>query len=80
MQPEYPESAQDQGGEYVGIVEVAVGDDDQLVDAWTFAGSGNRAIDLTALRAALGSTYGDAISYCQHVRGYYIFRADFLPY
>jgi hypothetical protein len=78
--PDYPVSAADFGsGYYVSLVEVAVGDDDRLIDAWVYAGSGNRAIDLSALTAARVSTYGSAVSYCQHVRGYYVFRADFIP-
>lgn len=78
--PDYPEAVADEGGGYfVSLVEVAVGDNDRLIDAWQYASSGNLSIDRAALRAARLSTYGSPISYCQHVRGYYLFRADFMP-
>lgn len=73
--PEYPQGGN--GGYYITFVEVAVGGDGRLLDAWTYAGSGNRAVDLSALRAARASAYESAISYCQRVPGYYLFRADF---
>jgi hypothetical protein len=78
VQPEFPFSMRDGGGGfYSSVVEVAVGDDGRLIDAWTYASSGERAIDQSALRAAKASSYQAATSYCQNVRGEYLFRADF---
>lgn len=49
------------------------------IGAWTCGSAGNFAFDLAAMRTARASQYSSAISYCQPVRGYYIFRADFMP-
>jgi hypothetical protein len=64
---------------YTAQIEVAIGDGDQLLDAWTYKSSGYKAIDLSALAAARASSYESATSYCQKADGFYIFRADFEP-
>lgn len=77
--PQYPPGGYG-GGVYSTRIEVAVGDNDQLVDAWIYAGGGGSSpFDLAALRAARASSFSSPISYCQRVRGYYLFRADFMP-
>ncbi|MBV8345715.1 MAG: hypothetical protein JO190_12100 [Candidatus Eremiobacteraeota bacterium] len=65
---------------YTAEIEVAVGDADIPLRAWVYQSSGNRDIDANALAAARASSYQSATSYCQKADGYYLFRADFLPY
>ena len=66
-------------GSYSSQIEVAVGDQDNLVDAWVFKPSVSEAVNASALAAARASDYQSAVSYCQKADGYYIFRADFSP-
>ena len=75
----YPGSSSPEEGGFTSLIEVAVGDNDSLIDAWIYASSGWAAADLSALRAARASKYATAVSYCRRVRGYYLFRVDFFP-
>lgn len=77
--PELPTMVESEGLGGTSIVEVAVGKDGKLIDAWTLGSSGSRAMDLSALRAARSSQYSGAVSYCRPVNGLYLFRADFWP-
>jgi TonB family protein len=77
--PEFPMSAREEGFAGTSVVEVAVGKDGKLIDAWTLGSSGSRAIDLSAIHAARASEYTKPVSYCRPVNGLYLFRADFLP-
>jgi hypothetical protein len=78
VQPIFPPLAP-KGLYYTSQIEVAIGDSDNLLDAWVYKSSGNRAIDASALAAARASSYQSAVSYCQKADGYYLFRADFEP-
>jgi TonB family protein len=60
------------------LVYVAVDENGKLEDHWIFVSSGVRAFDEAALRAAGGSRYAPAVSYCYNVAGLYLFRADFI--
>jgi hypothetical protein len=64
---------------YTSQIEVAIGDSDNILDAWVYKTSGYRAVDESALAAARASSYQSAVSYCQKANGYYLFRADFSP-
>ena len=61
------------------LVEVAVGADGSLVDAWVFQPSGARAFDYAALDAARRSTYAAGRALCAPAPGTYLFRALFNP-
>lgn len=79
--PSFPESMKSPGFSQrdTSEIEVAVGPDGNLVDAWVFASSGYPQFDESALIAAQRSTYKPAISYCKAVGASYLFRADFTP-
>lgn len=81
FQPSFPESLRSSGftQRATSEIEVAVGPDGNLVDAWVFASSGYPQLDESALIAAKRSTYKPAISYCKAVGASYLFRADFSP-
>ncbi len=79
VQPNFPLFAP-RGLSYTSQIEVEIGDGDNLLDAWVYKSSGNRAVDASALAAARASSYKSAVSYCQKAYGDYLFRADFLPY
>jgi TonB family protein len=79
VQPDYPREAMSDGQPRAVEVEVAIDERGQLIDAWVFARSGDVLVDLSAVRAARRSSYSPATSYCQKVKGYYLFRADFRP-
>jgi len=80
VQPRYPSEFILGGVSSFVKVEIQVGDNDNLVDAWIYQSSKNSAVDESALAAARASTYKSAISYCQKANGDYIFRAEFRPY
>jgi outer membrane biosynthesis protein TonB len=77
--PDYPTS--ERGGTSVSttLVAVAVDEKGNSIDPWVYATSGSAAFDRSALRAARMSSYSAPISYCQKVRGVYLFTATFLP-
>ena len=80
MQPEYPQSAQDQGlGPVTVLVQVTVGPSGGLVDAKVYKSSNNMAVDQAAIRAARQSQYAPRLVNCAPTTGDYIFRADFQP-
>ena len=80
MQPEYPQSAQDQGlGPVTVLVQVTVGPSGNLVDAKVYKSSNNMAVDNAAIRAARQSQYAPKLINCAPTTGDYIFRADFQP-
>jgi hypothetical protein len=60
-------------------VEVEVGADGLIIDAWTYESAGIPSVDKAALDAALASKYSAAVSYCRPVDSGYIFKADFNP-
>jgi TonB family protein len=78
MQPQYP--ATFLSDTTTVQIEVAVGEQGQLLDAAVYKPSGVMAADQSALRAARRSIYTGAISYCQNVRGDYLFTATFMPH
>jgi len=67
------------GVSYTSEIEVAVGQNEAILDAWIYKSSGIPALDASALSAARASSFASAISYCQRAEGYYLFRAAFLP-
>jgi TonB family protein len=76
--PDYPDSARESTiNAGVVYVEVALDEEGRLLDASIYAGSGNSALDLSGLRAARKSTYSGAVSYCEKVRGQFLFTATF---
>jgi hypothetical protein len=77
-QPYYPHFAPRMS--YTAQIEVAVGQNDAVLDAWVYKSSGNKAVDTNALAAARLSSYASAMSYCRKAEGYYLFRADFDPW
>jgi hypothetical protein len=77
VQPYYPHVAPRMS--YAAEIEVAVGQNDAVLDAWVYKPSGNGAIDASALRGARASSYASAISYCRKAEGFYLFRAAFDP-
>jgi hypothetical protein len=81
VQPYFPRFAPQSliGALYTAQVEVAVGQNDAMLDAWVYKSSGIPALDASALRAARASSFSSAISYCQKAEGYYLFRVDFQP-
>ncbi|HKU66419.1 MAG TPA: hypothetical protein VJP85_01440 [Candidatus Baltobacteraceae bacterium] len=60
-------------------VEVALGPDGTLRDAWIWGPSGVDSYDYSALRAARTSTYSAARSYCMAVPSAYFFDVNFVP-
>ena len=58
-------------------VEVAIGADGKLDDAWTWGPSNNRMFDNAALAAAKLSTYLPARAFCRNVPATYVFRVEF---
>ena len=81
-EPAFPQTVKDAGFSQraTSEIEVAVGPDGKLVDAWLFASSGYPQLDESALLAAKRSTYAPAISYCTPIGASYLFRATFLPH
>jgi hypothetical protein len=61
------------------LIEVAVGPDGQLDDAWVEQPSGAQDVDDAALASAKASAYRGGTSFCKPAPGRYIFRADFSP-
>lgn len=64
---------------FTSLVEVAVGKDGSLDDAWIYVPSGVQAFDDAAVSAARASTYQPGRAFCQSVPGVYLFRAMFKP-
>lgn len=60
-------------------VDVAVGDRNDVLDAWVYKPSAVQDFNFIAVRTAVASSYESAISYCQIVGGFYLFRVDFMP-
>ncbi|MBV9232405.1 MAG: hypothetical protein JO030_00065 [Candidatus Eremiobacteraeota bacterium] len=79
QQPDYPYEALADVRPYSVEVAAAIGAHNDVVDAWIYYSSGNRSLDLSALRAARASKYFSAVSYCRTVPGYFLFRADYWP-
>jgi hypothetical protein len=67
------------GVSYTSQIEVAVGQNNAILDAWVYKSSGIPVLDASALSAARATTFASATSYCQKAEGYYLFRADFQP-
>jgi hypothetical protein len=78
VRPSYPEFAE-RGTFYTAIIEVTVGENDDLIGARVFKSSKNPAIDANALAAARASSYRSAISYCQKTIADYLFKTVFGP-
>jgi hypothetical protein len=78
--PEYPPLLRGNVSEPASVlVDIAADEQGHLIDASVFAASGYPAFDSAGLRSARLSSYSGAISYCQKVRGEYIFTATFQP-
>ena len=78
--PEYPPLLRGNVSEQASVlVDIAADEQGHLIDASVFAASGYPAFDSAGLRSARLSSYSGAISYCQKVRGEYIFTATFQP-
>jgi hypothetical protein len=78
--PEYPPILRGNVSEQASVlVDIAADEQGHLIDASVFAASGYPAFDSAGLRSARLSSYSGAISYCQKVRGEYIFTATFQP-
>lgn len=60
-------------------IEVAVGPDGLLMDAWVWGPSGYGMMDQSALDAAKASTYKAGRAYCRNVPGLYLFRVTYRP-
>lgn len=67
-------------GEAITTIQLAIGADGTLQDAWVNGPSGYEAADAASLAAARASTYEAAMAYCRPVRSEYYFRVDFDPY
>jgi TonB family protein len=78
--PQFPDAARELVL-YQTSAEIVVSLDEagRLMDASVYASSGNGPIDESALRAARKSSYAGGVSYCQSVRGQYLFTATFRP-
>jgi hypothetical protein len=59
------------------LITVAADEEGHVIDASLFASSGYGAFDVEAQRVARKSSYLGAISYCQKVKGEYIFTATY---
>jgi TonB family protein len=77
--PDFPPMLRDSGLSGTVLIAVAVDEDGHLIDASLYASSGLPAFDSAGLRAARLSSYSGPISYCQKVRGEYLFNATFQP-
>ncbi len=78
--PQYPQSARGLStGTRTVDVTVAITADGTLADAWVSGPSGVAAFDDAALSAAKGSTYKNAVAYCQNVPSTYLFKVTFKP-
>jgi TonB family protein len=78
--PDYPDSARESGYSGTVYVDVALTGRGQIIDTSIYVGSGSPQFDAAALRAARRSEYTGGTSYCQHVRGEYVFVATFQPF
>jgi TonB family protein len=76
--PDYPDSQRGSGVSATSLVAVGINEKGDMIEASVYAGS-NAAFDQSALRAARMSSYSAPISYCQKVRGLYLFTATFMP-
>lgn len=75
--PDYPSSMRGRFG--FTTVEVALGADGKLADAWIWGPSGHTEFDAVSLQAAQRSTYSAGRAYCKPAPGYYFFRVTFDP-
>ncbi len=75
--PDVPLAMQD--GRYRGVVkiEIAVGANGSLDDAWVYSPSGYRDFDEAALSAVRKSTFKAGRSFCSAEPGLYLFRVNF---
>jgi hypothetical protein len=79
-QPQYPKLMLDFAtGQATTSVQVLIGGDGTLADAFVWGTSGLRPFDDAALEAAEKSTYEGALSYCKPVPASYFFRVTFDP-
>jgi TonB family protein len=80
MSPDYPDSARDLGlGPVTVVVDVTVSPIGNIAGLNLAQSSGNPAIDVASMIAALKSTYQARIVACKGVTGHYLFRAEFNP-
>jgi TonB family protein len=79
--PTYPDAMRyyNVSGRVTVVVEVAIGADGKLADAWVWGPSGYKAFNDETLRAARSSTYEAARAYCQAVPSEYFFSVTFDP-
>jgi Gram-negative bacterial TonB protein C-terminal len=78
VMPSIPEIARESGFDRSAtLIEVAIGADGSLKDAWVYSTSGIPMLDEAALRSARLSQYAAGRSFCAAAPGNYIFRAEF---
>lgn len=78
--PQYPTILREVGaGEVAATIQLAIGADGMLQDAWVAGASGYEAADAASLAAARASTYEAARAYCRPVRSEYYFYVEFDP-
>ena len=76
--PDLPDIVREEGVDRsTTLVEVAVGADGSLKDAWIFSSSGFPQFDEATLRAARLSRYEPERSFCRAAPGTYLFRGVF---
>jgi len=77
--PEYPSSARTLVTDTrTSAIEVTIDERGHPMDESPYMSSGVAPFDLAATRAARTSQYAPAISYCQNVKGQYLFLASFM--
>jgi TonB family protein len=78
VSPDYPSILRGNApGRNSVILDVASDEQGHVLDVSVFAGSGFAQFDAAAMRAARQSSYSGAVSYCQQVKGEYLFTATF---
>jgi TonB family protein len=77
VSPDYPMIARESGVSGTVMVDIALDEQGHIIDASIYSGSGYGPLDVAAVKAAQKSSYAGAVSYCQMVRGEYLFTATF---
>lgn len=79
-QPDYPDVARENGaGRRVVVVTVAIPADGPASDFWVSGPSDVAALNAAAFAAARGSTFKNAVAYCQAVPSFFYFDVTFEP-
>ncbi len=77
--PDFPNELRGMWGIAESTIEVALGGDGSVLDAWVWGPSGSQAADQAALHAAEDSKYQGARAYCRPVSGLYLYKVTFKP-